>query len=107
MSGDTGHCDGNIITDCTIRQNESRGIMASAASGNRVEGNHVSCRAGTVTCGIRFVSSTNNLILRNSRIGHLTNYTFSATDVYGPIVTNTGALATTGEGAHPWANFSR
>ena len=30
-----------------------------------------------------------------------------AGDTYGPTVTNTGELATSGEAMHPWANFSR
>ena len=35
------------------------------------------------------------------------NFDISAGDTWGPVVTTVGALPTTGDGAHPWANVSR
>ena len=49
----------------------------------------------------------NNLIARNFASGFAVNYSFSASDTYGPICTDFGALPSTGAGVHPWANFSR
>ena len=102
-----GPCDGNTLADCVIRNNTGRGISLAYASDNRVEDNHVSGQSGSDTYGIISAATARNLFLRNTCVGHTNNFFFSVNDTYGPIVTNTGALATTGAAAHPWANFSR
>lgn len=62
LSGSFGQCAGNTVTDCMIWKNVYRGIFVSYASGNRIEGNHVSGQTGTPTEGIYTFASTNNLI---------------------------------------------
>lgn len=101
--GGSGQCDGNIIADCMVRENTDRGIFLSSADGNRIECNHVSVQTGSTTYGIRTSSTAQNLILHNTCVGQTTNFSISANDTYGPIVTNSGALS----GTDPWANFSR
>ena len=58
---------------------------------------------GGTNYGIRTASTTSNFILKNTCVGNGTNYQLDPDDTYGPIVTNSGALA----GTDPWANFSR
>jgi len=96
----------NGIFDCLVAKNGGNGIVCSANQGNHIEGNFVSENDST-GYGILTQSSQKSLIVKNICIGHTNNYTIAATDTYGPIVTNTGALPTTGVAAHPWANFSR
>ena len=103
-----GQCDGNLLQGNQVSMNTDRGIYLEAASGNRVEANNVwgTTGAGT-TYGIYTGPSTNNFILRNTCVGQTSNFVLSATDTYGPIVTGSGVLSSTGNGSHPWANFSR
>ncbi len=109
LFGDSGQCDGNTVTGCTIRKNAGRGIYLSYADGNRVEGNHISGQTGNPSYGILSTNTVGNLIFRNTCVGQTNNFTITANDTYGPIVTNTGALTTTNgaAGLSPWANFSR
>ena len=109
LDGSSGQCDGNTIADCTIRKNWNYGISLIYADGNRVEGNHVTGQAGSNTYGIYCSGTTNNLIIRNSCVGQTHNFQFIPNDTYGPIVTSSGAMATTNGAAalSPWANFSR
>lgn len=106
LNGDSGQCDGNTIADCTIRENGVVGIKMYSADGNRVERNHITGPIGSSGYGISSQSSKKNLISRNMCVGHAVDFEFSLSDTYGPIVTSTGALPTTGAGAHPLANFS-
>ena len=107
LQGSGGRCDGNVVADCAIGENGGTGLRLNVAAGNRVEHNRFYDFAGGTTYGIDCVSSTNNLIVRNSSGGQTWDYLMSARDVYGPIVTNVGELATNGIYAHPWANFER
>jgi parallel beta-helix repeat protein len=107
LKGDSGQCDGNTIADCMIRKNAYCGIYIYFADGNRVEGNHISGQTGGTTFGVSCFSTARNLIVRNTCVGQTFNFDMSPNDTYGPIVTSSGALPTTGAGAHPWANFSR
>ena len=100
-------CDGNTIRVNTISKNNNSGIWLYYADGNRVEANHVSGTTADPSYGIRDSNSENNVILKNTCIGQTNNFLLGNANTYGPIVTNTGALATSGAGAHPWANFSR
>ncbi len=99
----------NVVSDCTIARNAAYGIRCSSGSiGNRFERNQISATTGT--SGIGFFTdaqSTNNLVVQNFLFGQATNLSFTADNIYGPAVTNNGALATFGPPAHPWANFSR
>jgi len=68
----------------------------------------VSRTGGAASVGITSEStSADNIVLRNFCQGQTNNFSLLSADVYGPVVTNRGALATSGEAAHPWANFSR
>lgn len=107
LYGTSGACDGNTIANCSVRQHTTSGIYLIEADGGRVEGNQVSCPSGGAISGIWSDSTANNLILRNTCVGQSTNFILSASDTYGPIVSSSGSLATTGAAAHPWANFSR
>lgn len=85
-----------------------RGIFLDRASGNRICDNHVSAQTGGIlSAGIYTENCEKNLILRNTCVGQMANFTLDTDDTYGPIVTTAGALSTTGADAHPWANFSR
>lgn len=109
VSGDGSPCEGNLLADCTLSRNTTRGIWLSAGvNGNRVEGNHLYGQLGASTTGIDSDSS-GNLIFRNTCVGQTNNFSLSASDTYGPIVTASGALSTTNgaAGLSPWANFSR
>ncbi len=109
LNGYNGQCDGNTISACAIQKNADRGISLWEADGNRLEGNHISGQTGSSTYGILCSSTERNLILRNTCVGQTDNFTMTANDTYGPIVTGAGALATTNgaAGLSPWANFSR
>ena len=128
---DGGECDGNVIRGCTLKGNESEGVDIYYADGNvirgcvldgngffgiricysdanRIEGNAIWGRSITGYGIYSRWSQTGNFIFRNSCSG-CTNacYLFDTDDTYGPIVTNSGALAVTGAAAHAWANFAR
>jgi hypothetical protein len=81
----------------------TRGISLYKADGNRVEANHISGTSGATSYGIWTDTTTDNFILKNTCVGQTNNFTLDPDDTYGPIVTNSGALA----GTDPWANFSR
>jgi parallel beta-helix repeat protein len=102
-----GKCDGNTIRGNTVSKNAARGISLYYAQGNRVAANHVWGTTGAPDYGIRTVNTTDNFILKNTCVGHTHNFDLDSDDTYGPIVTNSGALPTSGAAAHPWANFSR
>lgn len=108
LIGTSGDCSGNVVKDNRVSHNAWDGIDISFANDNRIENNHISRQIGTSTIGIWIsAGSTNNFVLRNSCVGQTNNYSLPASTVYGPIVTDVGALPTNGAGAHPWANFSR
>ncbi|MGD9781244.1 MAG: right-handed parallel beta-helix repeat-containing protein [Kiritimatiellia bacterium] len=107
LNGNGGRCEGNAVVDCTIGDNAGTGIRLNSACGNRVENNHFFDFAGGTKYGIDSVSSTNNLIVRNASGGQLYDYSMGTKDVYGPVVTTVGELATNDVSAHPWANFSQ
>ena len=97
-------CSFNTIEDCLIAKNSKDGIYCTGGSGNRFDRNLLveNSESGIET------SSQKNLIVRNIAIGNtITNFIFDIRDTSGPIVTNTGALPTSGTATHPWANFSR
>lgn len=109
LFGVSGQCDGNTLSGCTVRKNTIRGVWLDNATGNRLEGNHISGQVGATTFGIECTGTARNLILRNTCEGQTNNYNLGSADTYGPIVTASGALATTNgaAGLSPWANFSR
>ncbi len=107
LDGSFGWCSGNTISGCRIRGNVERGLVLLECEGNRVEGNFISGQTGGGSYGIYCSGTTDNLILRNICIGQISNYSITVNDTYGPIVTDTGALPSTGAASHPWANFSR
>ncbi len=103
-----GQSRGNVIVNCTLRDNTGQGIyLLQNADGNRVENNHISDTTGATSYGIRVGVSSANFILRNTCVGQTNNYSIAGNNTYGPIVTDSGELGTSGAAAHPWANFSR
>ena len=109
LFGLSGECSGNVIRNNQLSRNAGCGIHLAYISGNRIEDNHVWGQTGNPSYGIQSSSGTANLILKNSCVGQTNNFDLSASDTYGPIVTGSGALATTNgaAGLSPWANFSR
>ena len=103
-----GSSDFNAVVNCLVCENKTAGIVCSGSDGNRIERNLVSRTGGAASVGIASeLASADNLVLRNFCQGQTNNFSLLAADTYGPVVTNRGALATGGEAAHPWANFSR
>jgi hypothetical protein len=76
-------------------------------SNNRIEGNHVTS-TGVGGYGIGIISSasyTNNIVIQNSVAGSgANNYSFNASQIVGPLITNTVSGIITN--SNPWANFS-
>ena len=107
LSGFAGACAGNVVADCEVGENGDSEIFLESAAANRLEGNRVNDYSGGGTNGIHGLTSTNNLIVRNSGGGQADDFFLSAHDIYGPVVDVQGELATSGAGAHPWANFSQ
>ncbi len=70
--------------------------------GAQAQGNHISGTTGTGTNGIRTFDSADNLVVRNSCIGHTDNFSLDVDDTFGPEITTSGTLGST----DPWANFS-
>lgn len=97
----------NAVQNCLIAKNDGYGIYCVGGGGNRIDQNFISANGGSSDYGIYTATSQKNLITRNICIGQTNNFSISANDTYGPIVTDTGTLATSGAAAHPWANFSR
>lgn len=98
----SGSGEGNLITDCTLHGNHLRGIYLDYADSNRIEGNHIAGTTGTPTYGIITANCQNNLVIRNSAIGHDDNFDLDADDTYGPEISALGEIGST----NPWANFS-
>jgi parallel beta-helix repeat protein len=105
--GGGGQCDGNTIRGNTISKNGIKGIRLYVVDGTRVEANHVWGTTGLSSYGIQTGSGTGNFILKNTCVGQVNNFTLDIDDTYGPVVSASGELDTTGAEAHPWANFSR
>ena len=102
----SGACNDNVVENCVIQGNVDSGIHLVYARSTRVDGNHVSGQSG-LSYGISCVTTSSNLITRNTCVGQVNNFILDPDDTYGPTVTNKGALANTGAPAHPWANFKR
>lgn len=124
--------DDALIRDCTVNGSTSSGIWVGGSgsliignncvgddpngggntaaiyitgSDNRVEANHVS---GPSEFGIvipDIASYTNNIIIKNSVEGSsFDNYSFNASQIVGPLITNGVSGIITN--SNPWANFS-
>lgn len=97
----------NRVQQCRCSRNTYNGIWVKAAQRNRIEDNQCCDQPGTY-CGITSgASCSNNWFLRNICAGQTNNFNLATSDIYGPIVTNTGSLYVTGVAAHAWANFER
>ena len=94
-----------VIGNTCIGNNSSAstndaGIYVRDAN-NSIENNHVK---GSGYAGISVYSLsnyTNNIIVKNTVIG-TNNYVIPAGQIYGPLITTTGAITN----SNPWANFS-
>jgi len=50
----------------------------------------------------KFVTGTNNVIIKNSAIGNGNDYSITSGNIVGPLITVTGIITN----SNPWANFS-
>jgi parallel beta-helix repeat protein len=109
LNGQNGKVDGNRVADCVVRANASHGIRCYRADGNRIEGNVVSETTGTPGFGIvTETGSVSNLVLRNVCTANSGGgVSVAVGDTFGPAVSAAGEMATSGDGAHPWANVVR
>jgi len=109
LSGIGGRCSGNSLADNCLYQNTTHGIYLNVANNNMIADNHVSATEANagLSFGVNSANAASNVVVRNTCSGQISNYVFGATDTYGPVVTNKGALAASGAAMHPWANFSR
>ena len=104
LYGYSGACDGNLIENCSMAKNNEIGVFLGDASGCRVENNHIGPQTSTNdTYGIKSQAGDGNFIFGNTVVGNTNNFYFSATDLYGPVITGAGALSDTGARA----NYSR
>ncbi len=102
-----GRVAGNAVEGCVLNDNQHNGIDLEYASGNRIAHNQIRTPGAATRYGIQTSSCSQNLVVCNFVVGPTNHYQITSNDTYGPIVTNRGALATTGADAHPWANFAR
>jgi parallel beta-helix repeat protein len=111
LDGSGGELIGNRVTRCALYNNKTVGIHLWYGKGNQIDNNLVSVTRGASGTGIYVLGNTDypNLVLQNTCVGQTNNYVLSSSSTYGPIVTASGALATTNgaAGLSPWANFSR
>ncbi len=99
-----GTCSGNRILNCNLQKNSLYGINVNYASENCFIGNTLTTSG---TANLYTANSSGNYILQNVASGSAANYLVNINQVYGPLVPTTGALPTSGDAAHPWANFLR
>ena len=99
-----GTCSGNRITACSFNANGHYGLYLYYAPNNFIAGNELSTSGAT---NLVIASSSGNLIFQNTSIEAPATYLIGTSQVNGPIVSDSGALGTTGNAAHPWVNFSR
>lgn len=99
-----GTCSGNRILNCSVQKNSLYGINVNDASENCFIGNTLTSSG---TANLYTAGSSGNYILQNVASGSAVNYLVNTNQVYGPLVATTGELSTSGNAAHPWANFSR
>lgn len=104
MQAYNGTCSGNRIMGCTIRGKQQNGINLYYAYANCLSENNLSKSA---VANLLITNSGGNLVLQNTSMQAPSNYALDASQIYGPIVSDSGSLGTTGNAAHPWANFSR
>jgi hypothetical protein len=82
-----------------IGSNASHGINVEFGVRCRVEGNHISVNGGN---GIKTQSGGGkHLIIRNSSVGHATEYNIGSGNSMGPIVTQANIASNT----NPSANY--
>ena len=117
VSGNNGIGITVFGSDSLVRGNRCLGNNAANVGGttslvvfgsnNRIEGNHVTS-TGVGGYGIGIISSasyTNNIVIQNSVAGSgANNYSFNASQIVGPLITNTVSGIITN--SNSWANFS-
>lgn len=94
---------GNVIADNSISENGNYGLYMQQTVANRVQGNTASGNS----IGYRFNNTSKNMIFQNVSLNNITAFSLSTNDLYGPVVSTSGALSSTGDASHPMANFSR
>lgn len=102
LQGEGGTCAGNWMQNNQVLGNRQYGIRIGYGSENVLTGNDASA-SGSV--GFNVVNG--NLVFQNTSVASGLNFQLGASAVYGPIISASGSLGTTGDSAHPWANFSR
>ena len=94
------HCNGND----TSKNAGIAGIYVDG-SNNRIEGNHITGTFGNGIFILNIAGVTNNIVVQNSVEGDGANdYSFNASQIVGPIITN--AVSGIITNSNPWANFS-
>ncbi len=104
--GGGGQCDGNLIVDCSFQNNEGGGIYLNGIEGGQCKGNRIEGNIFRENGTYAIEASGNcahNLYVRNSSFD--SQYNFSVSDCYGPVVSDSGELSSSGKASHPWANF--
>ena len=102
LQGEGGTCSGNWMQNNQVLGNKQYGIRIGYGVENVLTGNDASASGSA-----GFNVTNGNLVFQNSSAASGQNFQLGASAVYGPIISASGSLSTTGESTHPWANFSR
>lgn len=101
LYGTDGECSGNVVENNKIGRAQGN-VFAQSAPRNVIVGNTLS------ETGISASNdSIDTFVLNNLVVEKSPGFVIGANQVYGPVVTASGALSTNGAAAHPWANFQR
>jgi len=101
LYGTDGECSGNVVENNRIIRAEI-GVFAQTAPRNVIAGNMLSETGISAS-----TDSIDTFVLNNLVVEKSPGFSIGANQVYGPVVTASGALSTNGVAAHPWANFQR
>jgi hypothetical protein len=95
----------NLCVGNNVSSNSAAAGILVVSPRNRIEGNHIICKAPT-DYGISCYGVGGNIIIRNSVEGGggASAYHYDPTAIVGPIITNTASGVITN--SNPWANFA-
>ena len=101
LYGTDGECSGNVVENNRIIRTQGN-VFAQTAPRNVIVGNMLSETGISAS-----TDSIDTFVLSNLVVEKSPGFSLGANQVYGPVVTASGALSTNGVAAHPWANFQR
>lgn len=101
LYGTDGECSGNVVENNRIIRTQGN-VFAQTAPRNVIVGNMLSETGISAS-----TDSIDTFVLNNLVVEKSPGFSLGANQVYGPVVTASGALSTNGVAAHPWANFQR